>query len=415
MILFHRETTTRPERRTALVAMELIKYTIEKPTMVRMVRAIKGQKNGKAPGGDVILVEVWKYGGANLSNRLHRWITKKIREECHVPQAWKDANIITIYKKGDRTECGNHLCISLLSAADKIFAQILLNKFSNQISPVVALETQCSFLSNRSTVDSIFCLQPQEKCIEHDRPLYIVFVDFTKAFHTVGKTGLWRLLRHYERPRKLFNHDRNWHTGMMVNIRNGGEVSDIFAITNGVKQGRVLGPTLFLSFGQQCLKRLSETWGTEYTNHAIMQTSLQLHTSERRQNPQNILVRELLFADDSALIAHSAGDIHRFVDALDNASSKFDLNINIRTTEMMFQPNSTTTMKEDINVNETTLTPVQEFTYLGSIISRDGYIEAELQKRMSKAIMSFGCIRERLWNNHNVSIKVKWRICRVYG
>ena len=69
----------------------------EKPTMDEMVRAIKGLKDGKAPGGDVNPAEVWKYGGANLSNR----------EEGHVPQAWKDANIVTIYKKGDRTECGN--------------------------------------------------------------------------------------------------------------------------------------------------------------------------------------------------------------------------------------------------------------------------------------------------------------------
>ena len=41
----------------------------------------------------------------------------------------------------------------------------------------------------------------------------------------------------------------------------------------------------------------------------------------------------------------------------------------------MFQPNSTMTMEEDINVDKTTLNPVQEFTYLGSIIASDGHIE----------------------------------------
>ena len=138
----------------------------EKPTMDEIVRAIKGLKDGKAPGGDGIPAEVWKYGGANLSSRLHRCIIK-IWEEGHVPQAWKDANIVTIYKKGDRTECRNFRGISILSAAGKIFARILLNRLSSHITPEVVPELQCGFRSNRSTVDMIFCLrQLQGKCIE---------------------------------------------------------------------------------------------------------------------------------------------------------------------------------------------------------------------------------------------------------
>ena len=118
-------------------------------------------------------------------------------------------------------------------------------------------------------------------------------------------------------------------------------------------------------------------------------------------------MRELLFAEDSALIAHSAEEIQRIVDAFANTSSKFGFRINIKKTDVIFQPNSTTTMKEDINVDETTLNHVKKITYLGSIIASDGHIEAELQKRMSKASMSFGHLRIRLWNNHNVSIRVK--------
>ena len=38
------------------------------------------------------------------------------------------------------------------------------------------------------------------------------------------------------------------HTGMIVNVRNGGEFSDTFAITNGVKQGCVLASTLLSIF-----------------------------------------------------------------------------------------------------------------------------------------------------------------------
>ena len=109
-------------------------------------------------------------------------------------------------------------------------------------------------------------------------------------------------------------------------------------------------------------------------------------------------------------IAHSAEEIQRIVDAFANASSKLGLKINIKKTEVIFQPNSRMTMEEDINVDETTLNHVKEFTYLGSIIASDGHIEAELQTRMLKASMSFGRLRERLWNNHNLSIRVKRKI-----
>ena len=44
------------------------------------------------------------------------------------------------------------------------------------------------------------------------------------------------------------------HTGMMVNVRNGGEVSDTFSITNGVKHGCELAPTLFSIFLSALLK-----------------------------------------------------------------------------------------------------------------------------------------------------------------
>ena len=118
-----------------------------------------------------------------------------------VPQAWKDASIVPIYKKGDRTDCGNYRGISLLSTACKIFARILLNRLSTHITPEVVLETQYGFRGNRSTVNMIFCLrQLQEKCIGQDRPLYMVFVDFSKAFDTVGRTRLWQLLRKYGCP-----------------------------------------------------------------------------------------------------------------------------------------------------------------------------------------------------------------------
>ncbi|KAK2193729.1 hypothetical protein NP493_7g03010 [Ridgeia piscesae] len=48
-----------------------------------------------------------------------------------------------------------------------------------------------------------------------------------------------------------------------------------------------------------------------------------------------ILMRELLFADDSALVAHSAEEMQKIVDAFSDASKKFGLKINIKKTEVL--------------------------------------------------------------------------------
>ena len=79
-----------------------------------------------------------------------------------------------------------------------------------------------------------------------------------------------------------------------------------------------------------------------------------------------ILVRELLYADDSALVAHSAEEIQRIVDAFSDASKKFGLKINIKKTEVLYQPNSTRTREEDIMVDGNKLnwnSPTSEALY----------------------------------------------------
>ena len=48
-----------------------------------------------------------------------------------------------------------------------------------------------------------------------------------------------------------------------------------------------------------------------------------------------ILMSELLFVDDSALVAHSAEEMQTIVDAFSNAAKKFGLKINIKKTEVL--------------------------------------------------------------------------------
>ena len=85
--------------------------------------------------------------------------------------------------------------------------------------------------------------QIQEKCREQNTDLYCVFVDVTKAFDTVGRDGLWKILAKLQN--KFINMVKQFHDGMMARVMENGEFSEPFPVTNGVMQGCVLAPSLF--------------------------------------------------------------------------------------------------------------------------------------------------------------------------
>ena len=107
----------------------------------------------------------------------------------------RDAKIVTLYKnKGDRSDCNNYRGISLLSIVGKAFARVVLARLqvlAQQVYP----ESQCGFRAGRSTTDMIFSLrQLQEKCREQQKALFIAYIDLTKAFELVSRSGLFKIL-----------------------------------------------------------------------------------------------------------------------------------------------------------------------------------------------------------------------------
>ena len=97
-------------------------------------------------------------------------------------------------------------------------------------------------------------------------------------------------------------------------------------------------------------------------------------------------MRELVFADDSALVAHSAEEMQKIIDAFSDALRKFGLKINIKKTEGLYQPNSSRTREEDIMVDGNKLNSVLEFIYIGSTISSNGYMDDDIQRWMARLV-----------------------------
>ena len=227
-------------------------------TMEELKRALKSTAPGKAPGLDGVSSDILKNGGEKMCEALLDLFNRYLLSET-VPQDFRDALIVTVYKrKGDRAECGNHRGISLLAIAGKVLAKIVLNRLKF-ISEEVLLESQCGFWQDHSTSDTFFTLrQLQEKAVEQHQPLYIVFVDFTKAFDTTDRTTLWKILEIYGCPEKLVNIIKQFHCEMKAQVSVGGEPSDAFEVNHGMKQGCVLDTTLFSLYLTAVLETMDE-------------------------------------------------------------------------------------------------------------------------------------------------------------
>jgi len=161
---------------------------------------------------------------------------------------FNDALIIHIYKcKGDRASRDHHRGISLLSVVGKILGRIIVNRLSSHVfRQDVISESQCGFRSGRGTADMIFTArQIQEKCHEQQVDLYMIFIDLTKAFDTVHRNGLWKVLKQIGCTDKFSRIICAFREGMMAQVLDGGILSDQFCVCNGTKQGCVLAPLLF--------------------------------------------------------------------------------------------------------------------------------------------------------------------------
>ena len=221
-----------------------VKFSLDDPPVQEEVnKAIAQMNNGKSPGMDGIPAEVLKYGGDKLKLMVFEVISHVW--DANTPQDWRDAILESLFKKGEKSDCGNFRGISLLSIVGKVFARLLLTRLISGVANDVLPESQCGFRAQRGASDMIFSArQIQEKCIEQNLNLYQCFIDLTKAFDTVNRVMLWKVLKKFGCPDKFVNLIKSLHDDMKAMVNFNGSLSEPFPVEGGVKQGDNLAPTL---------------------------------------------------------------------------------------------------------------------------------------------------------------------------
>ena len=155
-----------------------------------------------------------------------------------------------------------------------------------------------------------------EQSIEWQSSLYVNFIDFEKAFDSISREVLWRLLRHYGMPVKVVTIIRALYEGFSAQVVHNGQRTLPLNMRTGVRQGCLLSPLLFL---------VALDWVTRTAFDRKRSIQWTFTTS----------LEDLDFADDLALLSHRIQDMRDKTQALEVQSAKVGLKINATKTKLM--------------------------------------------------------------------------------
>ena len=241
-------------------------------------------------------------------------------------------------------------------------------------------EEQAGFRKERSCRDHIATLRVIiEQTLEWNSLLYITFVDFEKAVNNVDRTALWKLLAHYSIPEKIIRLICITYEPSTRQVVHNSSLTEPFSILSGVRQGCLMSPFLFL---------LAVDW--------IMASTIGC-----QRGIQWTLSKQL--EDIVTLLSHRHDNMQEKVASLYESAAKLDLKISKKKTRTMrandVNKNSTQLRGEDIE-------DLEQFTYLGSVVSRDGGTKRDIKSRIGKATAAFKTLRP-IWTSQVISVTTK--------
>ena len=155
-------------------------------TIEEIGKTIKKMKNEKASGPDGFTYEMLKNNIQEVTLVLAT-LFNSIQNATKKPIPWNQSWIVPVYKNGNRDCLSSYRCINLASCIEKLLTKVLNNRLTRWIENHGIMNAQqTGFRKGNSVIDNILLLKEVIQIYKNTKtPLYIAFVDLSKAFDTI--------------------------------------------------------------------------------------------------------------------------------------------------------------------------------------------------------------------------------------
>ena len=202
----------------------------------------------KAPGPDQIHGKILK----NCANALCTPLTLLFQSSyytCKIPNDWKTANVVPIYKKGSKNSVENYRPISLTSLIMKIYEKVIAAELLKRVNSKIN-SRQHGFLPLKSCESQLLPFVDQlARSLNKSSRIDIVYFDFSKAFDSVNHDIILEKLKNrFGIDGFLLKFFVEYLSGRKQRVVIGNTFSEDLIVASGVPQGSILGPLLFVLF-----------------------------------------------------------------------------------------------------------------------------------------------------------------------
>ena len=344
-------------------------------------KAKSSLKMGKACGPDGIPPEVFRL--CDFDDLLLEFCNDTLLKRDK-PEQWSTLYLIPVPKSGDLSLTENYRGIALTCVIMKLYNKMLLNRIRPHIDRYLR-KNQNGFRAGRSTVSQVLALRRIiEGLKSKNLSAIITFVDFKKAFDSINREIMFKILAAYGIPQLIVDAIAIIYDNVKAKVLSPDGETDWFNLFVGVLQGDTLAPYLFIIVLDYVMRQATEGMEEE------LGLTLKKRQS-RRIGAQS--VTDLDFADDLALLSNLVEEAQELLNRVEISAKSVGLLINGKKTEVMpinySDPVILYTLSKEI------LKIVEDFKYLGS---RTANTEKDIAVRKALAWKALNKL-DKIWKS----------------